>query len=71
VLVDEPVRDPGFIVHEPEGKPLNATLPVARTQVGCVTVPGTGAVGEGGWLFITTFSEDVEVQPSALLIINE
>jgi hypothetical protein len=31
-----------------EGKPLNATLPAAKAQVGCVMVPITGAVGVGG-----------------------
>lgn len=31
-----------------DGNPLNATLPVASSQVGCVMVPTTGAVGVGG-----------------------
>lgn len=50
VLVPEPVLvvPPGLrvTVHSPvEGRLLSITLPVGRAQVGCVTVPGTGAVG--------------------------
>lgn len=50
VLVPVPVvvTLPGLLVnvHVPEeGKPLNATLPVATLQVGCVIVPTAGAVG--------------------------
>lgn len=50
VLVPEPVVviPPGVLVtvHPPvEGRLFSITLPVGRAQVGCVTVPGTGAVG--------------------------
>ncbi len=34
------------IVQDPDdGKPLKATLPVAKAQVGCVMVPMIGATG--------------------------
>ena len=45
------VVPPGVLVrvHVPaEGKPLNATLPVAVAQVGWVIVPTTGADGVAG-----------------------
>lgn len=50
VLVPVPVvfTSPGYLVkvHVPdEGKPLNSTLPVATSHVGCVTVPISGAEG--------------------------
>lgn len=53
-----------------EGKPLKATLPVARAQVGWVMVPATGAVGVAGWVLITTFDDEEEVQPSELVTVN-
>jgi hypothetical protein len=66
VVVPEPldVVAPGFRVRVqlPEGRPLNGTLPVANEQVGCVTVPVTGAVGVEGWGVMTTFT-DGDVQP--------
>lgn len=42
------VRPPGVtvIVHSPgEGRLFRMTLPAGAAQVGCVTVPGTGAAG--------------------------
>jgi hypothetical protein len=45
------VAPPGyrFKVHVPlAGRPLRTTLPVARTQVGAVIEPTTGASGVGG-----------------------
>lgn len=52
VVVPEPldVVAPGLRVRVqlPEGSPLNATLPVATEQVGCVIIPVTGAVGTAG-----------------------
>ena len=59
---------PGVLVnvHVPvAGKPLNATLPVARMQVGWVIIPTTGAVGVVGCALITTFEDDAEVHPNA------
>ena len=53
VDVPDPVIAPGFIVHAPEGKPLNATLPVGVVQVGCVIDPTTGADGAPGTVLIT------------------
>jgi len=40
--------EPGFNIQFPEGKPVNSMLPVATEQVGCVTVPATGAAGIAG-----------------------
>jgi hypothetical protein len=31
------------MIQLPEGKPVSITVPVAKSQVGCVIVPGTGA----------------------------
>lgn len=69
IVVDVPVPvevvPPGdFVrVHVPvEGKPLSTTVPVASAQVGWVIVPTTGAVGVDGWVLITIFPLDVDVQ---------
>ena len=35
-------------VHDPAGKLLRTTLPVARVQVGCVIAPTTGFNGVTG-----------------------
>ena len=65
-----PVAPPGLIVHVPAaGKPLNATLPVARAQVGWVIVPTVGAVGAEGTALITTFADATEVQPAKLVTV--
>ena len=50
VLVPEPVvtTPPGVLVNDQvpdDGKPFKITLPVDRTQVGCVMVPTVGAEG--------------------------
>ena len=45
------VTAPGLRVNvqvPTDGKPLNATLPVANAQLGCVIVPTTGALGVDG-----------------------
>jgi hypothetical protein len=50
VPVPEVVTLPGLrvIVHVPDaGSPFRTTLPVATEQVGCVILPGTGAVAIG------------------------
>jgi hypothetical protein len=54
-------------VQVPEaGRPLNATLPVARAQVGWVMVPITGAEGVEGCTGITTSAERVaDTQPAS------
>ena len=36
---------PGFIVHEPAGKPFKVTKPLPTVQVGCTTNPIDGAFG--------------------------
>ncbi len=69
-LVPEPFIFPGLIVHVPDGNPVSTTLPVALSQVGWVTVPATGAAGVGGWVLITTFVEDKEMHPAALVTVN-
>jgi len=59
------------IVHVPEdGSPLNATVPVDSTQVGCVIVPITGADGGDGTELITTFDEDPEVHPKSFVTLK-
>lgn len=68
------VTPPGLRVkvHDPNnGKPLKATLPVASAQVGCIIVPTTGAVGVTGCVLITTLPEELDVQPSELVTVNE
>jgi hypothetical protein len=39
---------PGLIVQLPAGRLLKSTLPIAVVQVGCIIVPGAGAVTGGG-----------------------
>jgi len=53
-------------VHEPDGKPLNTTEPVANAHVGCVIVPTAGAVIVGTAL-ITTFDDTTEAHPAEFL----
>ncbi len=38
---------PGLIVQFPIGKLFNCTLPVGKTQVGCVIVPTEIVLGRG------------------------
>ena len=66
VLVVEPVMLPGLIVQSPDGKPLNATLPVEVEQVGWVMVPTVGADGAEGSLKLA-FTPVAEVQPLAVI----
>jgi hypothetical protein len=66
VVVPVPVvvTPPGILVtvHVPdEGKPLNATLPVAKTHVGCVIVPTTGALAVAGCALTVTLDDDADV----------
>ena len=56
-----------MIVHEPDGRLFNTTLPVETVQVGWVIVPTVGAVGVGGWLFTVALSETTDVQPNELV----
>jgi hypothetical protein len=53
-----------------DGNPLNTTLPVARVQVGWVTVPATGAVGIPATGLITTLADAPEVHPAVLVTVN-
>jgi hypothetical protein len=58
-------------VHVPvAGRPLNATLPVATEQVGCVIVPVTGAEGVSGLALMTTLADAGEVHPEALVTVK-
>jgi hypothetical protein len=71
--VPEFVLLPGVLVmvHVPdEGKPLNATLPVATEHVGCVTAPVMGVEGDEGWALITTLAVAEDVQPNALVTVK-
>lgn len=63
VLLPVVVTLPGIRtnVHVPDGKPLNATEPVAAVQVGCVIVPTVGA-GIVGAALITILDVAGEVQ---------
>jgi hypothetical protein len=75
VLVPVPVEvlPPGdrVNVHVPDdGRPLNITLPVATLHVGCVIVPTVGATGGVGTALITTFNDDPETQPAALVTVK-
>ena len=63
----EPVRFHGFMVHDPDGRPLSATLPVDRVQVGCVIVPTAGA--EGIVLTVSVAALDVALLPPLQLVI--
>jgi hypothetical protein len=56
-----PVMLPGFIVHEPAGKPLNTTEPVEIVQSGCVICPTIGAAGTTGAALMCTLAEGAEV----------
>ena len=71
--VPDIVTFPGVRVrfHVPaSGRPLSATLPVDRAQVGCVIAPTTGAVGVAGWALMTTFADAAEIHPSAFVTVN-
>jgi len=58
-------------VHVPvAGRPFNTTLPVARAQVGWVIVPGVGAVGAPGAVFITILADGAEVHPAASVTVT-
>ena len=72
VLVPVPVlvTPPGVLVNvqvPEEGKPFNTTLPVAIVHVGCVVIPTSGAFGVAGWALTTTFVDDAEIHPNALV----
>ena len=74
VLVPVPVVvvPPGVLVsvHVPlAGKPLNTTLPVGTEHVGWVMIPTTGAVGVTGWVLMTTFPDELDVHPDALVTV--
>ena len=72
VLLPVVVTLPGLRVnvHVPDGKPLNATEPVATAQVGCVIVPIAGAIGVAGCVLICTLPDAGEIHPSALVTLN-
>jgi hypothetical protein len=58
-------------VHVPvAGRPLRATLPVERAQVGWVMVPTTGAAGVSGWALIITFDDAGETHVRAFVTVK-
>ena len=65
----EPAIPPGLMVQLPAGKPLNNTLPVADTHVGCVGAPAVGAVGVAGCALITMLADAGDVHPAALVTV--
>jgi hypothetical protein len=72
VEVPVPVMPPGLRVQVPDaGKPDNTTLPVPMVQVGCVTVPMTGAPGVGGCRLIVTCDEALAVQVMSVRVLTD
>ena len=66
------VIPPGIlvIVHVPEdGKPPNATLPVATLHVVCVTVPIIGAAGVDNEVLIVKLADATDTHPAALVTV--
>jgi hypothetical protein len=55
-------------VHEVVGKPLNAMLPVAVVQVGCVIVPTVGVAGTVGAELTTALADARDVQVPLLTV---
>src|SRR5450759_1284207 len=70
VLTVFPAIAPGLITQLPAGKPLSTTLPVANAQVGCVITPTAGAAGVTGCALITTFADNTDVHPAALVTVS-
>jgi hypothetical protein len=66
-----PVIDPGFKVQFPEGKSLKITVPVDNEQLGWVTELAVGVTGVTGCGLITTLADEGEVQPVALVTVND
>jgi hypothetical protein len=66
------VTAPGFLVsvHDPAGKPVNATDPVATAHVGDVISPITGADGILGGCEITTLPDEGDTHPNELVTVN-
>ena len=63
---------PGDLVNvqvPDDGNPFNTTLPVATLHVGCVIVPGVGAVGVTGWALITILDDDAETHVAAFVTV--
>ena len=64
-MAPEPEAEPEGLpvtVHAPAGNPLNATLPVAKLQVGGVMVPIIGALGVIGCAITTAPNDEGDVQ---------
>lgn len=58
-------------VHVPEeGRPLSAILPAGLSREGWTIAPGCGAEGVGGWVFIATFCDPDEVQPTEFVTVK-
>lgn len=74
-LVPEPFDEmpPGYLtsIHSSfAGRFSRTTLPVARSQVGCVIVPITGAGGVTGCALITNSADAGETHPAALATVK-
>jgi len=70
VLAVEPVIEPGFIVHDPAGKPLNTTLPVDTEHVGWVIVPTVGAAGAALTVKVYVAVAAAHGAPNGLLVVT-
>jgi hypothetical protein len=75
VLVPVPlvVVPPGVLVSVQvpvAGKPLNTTLPVGITHVGCVMPPATGAERDASAALMTTSPDGGEIHPAAFVTVK-
>ena len=75
VLVPDPVVvvPPGVLVNVQvpvPGRLFRTTIPVRTAHVGCVIVPTAGGDGEKGAGLITTFDDDEDVHPDALVTVK-
>lgn len=73
IVVPAPVPEIelGLMVHVPDGKSFNITLPVETEQVGWVIIPIVGTEGVSGCAFIITSAVAIEVHPTELVTVKE
>jgi len=71
ILLPVPVIAPGLITQFPAGKPERIILPVATSQVGCITWLIIGAGGGPGCAIITTLADTEDMHPAAFVTVYE